>query len=198
MLPTVAYVGGPAELAYLAQAQVLYDALLGRMPVAVHRQSATLLNARAAKLMERFGLALPDVFHGEEALAERIAQRLVPPALEAAIGRTKAKSEEALEDLAGALSGFDATLLEAFSKSRRKMAYQLSKIERKAAREALRRNGRVAQASAYLSSLIYPRKHLQERFYSILPFLARHGPGLIARLAGEINLDCPDHRVIVV
>ena len=33
LLPTVAYFGGPAEIAYFAQSQVLYEKLLGRMPV---------------------------------------------------------------------------------------------------------------------------------------------------------------------
>ena len=56
LLPTVAYVGGPAELAYFAQSQVIYDRLLGRMPVAVSRASFTLLDSRAAKLLERYGL----------------------------------------------------------------------------------------------------------------------------------------------
>jgi uncharacterized protein YllA (UPF0747 family) len=37
VLPTVAYIGGPAELAYLAQAEVLYRTLLGRMPVVLPR-----------------------------------------------------------------------------------------------------------------------------------------------------------------
>ena len=45
LLPTVAYVGGPAELAYLAQSQVLYDRLLGRMPVMFSRSGFTLLEA---------------------------------------------------------------------------------------------------------------------------------------------------------
>jgi bacillithiol biosynthesis cysteine-adding enzyme BshC len=79
LLPTVAYVGGPAELAYLAQSKVIYDALLGRMPVALHRQSATLLDARSAKLLNRYGLALPDFFAGVETLGERMARKLVAP-----------------------------------------------------------------------------------------------------------------------
>src|SRR5579872_1910638 len=37
LLPTAAYIGGPAEVAYLAQSAVLYDRLLGRMPVAMSR-----------------------------------------------------------------------------------------------------------------------------------------------------------------
>src|ERR1035438_1865472 len=58
MLPTVASIGGPAELAYLAQSEVLYRAVLGRMPVALPRAGFTILDAQSEKLMERYGLAL--------------------------------------------------------------------------------------------------------------------------------------------
>src|SRR5262249_9079302 len=37
-----AYIGGPAETAYLAQAEVIYAAILGRMPVAVPRAGFTI------------------------------------------------------------------------------------------------------------------------------------------------------------
>src|SRR5206468_3879096 len=53
MLPTVAYIGGPAEVAYLAQSSVIYDRLLGRMPVAVPRAGFTILDQRTEKLMSR-------------------------------------------------------------------------------------------------------------------------------------------------
>ena len=33
LLPTAAYLGGPAEIAYFAQSSVLYEHVLGRMPV---------------------------------------------------------------------------------------------------------------------------------------------------------------------
>ena len=41
-------------------------------------------------------------------------------------------------------------------------------------------------------------KHLQERIYSILPFLARHGPDLIDRIYDQVELGCPDHRVLEI
>jgi len=198
MLPTVAHVGGPAEIAYLAQSRVLYDTLLGRAPVEVHRQSATLIDARAAKLMDRYGLEFADVLRGQEWLAGRIAAHLVPREIEEAFNGAKTVSAAAFDELAHTLASFDPTLVNAFATSRRKIAYQLSKIERKAAREALRRDQNAADGAAYLDNLIYPQKHLQERFYSILPFIARYGPALIARLVEEIDLDSPDHRLIVV
>jgi hypothetical protein len=60
------------------------------------------------------------------------------------------------------------------------------------------RDTHAAADAAYLFGLIYPEKHLQERFYSILPFLARHGLDLIPTLYENIALDCPDHRTVVI
>ena len=198
ILPTVASVGGPAEVAYLAQAQVIYRTLLGRMPVAVHRSSATLLDARSAARLERYGLRLPDLFRGPEQVREQIAQKLVPPALSGAFDQTRAETGRLLENLDAGLARFDVTLAAAFETSRRKILYQLEKIERKTAREAFRRSERATRDAALLSGLVYPHRHLQERFYTILPFLARHGRELIDRLYDAIQLDCPDHRVLVV
>ncbi len=47
----------------------------------------------------------------------------------------------------------------------------------------------------YLGNLIYPQRHLQERFYSILPFLAKHGLDLPQRLLPETQLSCADHML---
>jgi len=133
--------------------------------------------------MARYGLALPDFFQGEEPVRERIAGTLVPAELAATFEKTKSASAQALDSLGASLTAFDPTLANALATSRRKIDWQLAKIERKAAREALRRNERAAGDAAWLNGLIYPARHLQERFYSILPFLARYGPGLIERLA---------------
>jgi uncharacterized protein YllA (UPF0747 family) len=194
----VAYVGGPAELAYLAQTQVLYRQLLGRMPVAVPRASATLLDARAAKLFDRYGLSLPDFFPGENAIRERIAARLVPPGLAAAIAEARQRVGDAVDSLQGAFGGFDPTLAAAFATSRRKIEYQMAKTERKVARESLRRDERASAETAYVCGLVFPGKHLQERRYSLIPFVARHGEELIGRLAEELGRECADHRVMVL
>jgi bacillithiol biosynthesis cysteine-adding enzyme BshC len=198
LLPTVATVCGPSELAYLAQAQVIYRALLGRMPVAVPRAGFTLLDGRSARLMDRYGLEPPGVLCGEAALEEKIARKLVPPDLRAGLENAGADAERILGALGATLAGFDPTLAAALATSRRKILYQFSKISRKAAREALRRDERTRRGAAWLSALVYPRQRLQERFYSILPFLARHGPAVIERLYDEIHLDSADHRVLVL
>ena len=198
ILPTVAYVGGPAELAYLAQSQVIYESLLGRMPVVMPRTGFTLLDARAAKLMKRYRLSLPDFFEGQHALSEKIAATLVPPALLQSLKETREAAQTLTSRWREQLAGFDVTLASAAEKSAAKIQYQLQKIERKAGREMLRRDERAATDTAYLQNQIFPHKHLQERFYSILPFLGRHGLDLIDGLYENVHLDCPDHLLLVV
>jgi bacillithiol biosynthesis cysteine-adding enzyme BshC len=198
MLPTIAYIGGPAELAYLAQSAVIYRAILGRMPAALHRAGFTLLDQRSRKLMTRYGLSLADCTRGDDAVRERIAARLIPPSLSGALAQTKTSVEQALDRLTRDLTGFDASLAAALGKSRQKMIYQLAKMERKIGRETMARDARVAHDAAYLSNLVYPQRHLQERLYSILPFLAKHGLGLIDDLYDCLNLDCPDHQLAVL
>jgi bacillithiol biosynthesis cysteine-adding enzyme BshC len=198
ILPTVAYVGGPAELAYLAQSEVIYRRILGRMPVALPRSGFTLFDQRSAKLMQRYHLRLRDFFHGNEQLRMQVAAQLIPPAVARVMSDAKASTDQAIERLRTALAGFDPTLAAALDNNRRKIDYQLSKMERKIRSEALRRDERASRDASYLCGLIYPNKHLQERLYSIVPFLAKHGLDLVDRIYENIQLDCPDHRLLTV
>jgi bacillithiol biosynthesis cysteine-adding enzyme BshC len=199
VLPTVAYVGGPAELAYMAQSEVLYRELLGRMPVMVSRGGFTLLDTHTAKLMERYQLTLPAFFHGQDLVQETIARTLVPPTLTEEFSEVRRTVSQSVQRLRDDLAGFDQTLAAAVNKSAAKILYQLSKIERKTARETLKRNERAAADAGAMCGLIFPDKHLQERHYSILPFLAQHGVGdLMDTLYQHVRLECPDHQVLVV
>src|SRR5208283_1398336 len=62
LLPTLAYTGGAAEVAYFAQVAVVYEKLLGRVTPVVARFSATVVDAKVQRLLERYGLRLPDLF----------------------------------------------------------------------------------------------------------------------------------------
>jgi bacillithiol synthase len=195
LLPTVAYIAGPSEAAYMAQAQVLYRSLLGRMPVIFPRNSFTLLDARATKLLERFELSVPRILDYQEKVKSLIAARLIPADLNEQFAALKSGVEASIENLQSCLQSFDPTLESAAKKSVSKMVYQLDKLSRKTAREMMRRDERAAQDATYLMNLIYPHRRLQERFYSIIPFLAKHGLDLPSRLLAQTQLACPDHML---
>jgi len=194
LLPTAAYVGGPAELAYLAQSQVLYQRLLGRQPVAFPRAGFTLLDARSAKRLSKYRLNFTDLFTGESGLRERVAHQLVPPGLSRRLDETKAAFSGALDALEGDLRNFDISLASALGTSRRKIEYQAAKIARKTEAQMLRKNEQAQRDTASLHGLVFPEDHLQERLYSIVPFLAKFGPGLVAEIYQHVRIECPDHQ----
>jgi uncharacterized protein YllA (UPF0747 family) len=196
MIPTVAYVGGPAELAYLAQSEVLYRNLLGRQPIAMHRAGFTLLDAHARKQLDRFHLDLPDFFHGEEKAREKAARTLVDPQLFTRIADSRAAADASLDRMSADLGNFDRSITKALEKSRRKIEYQFAKIERKVSREAILRNLHANQEVGELANLIFPRHKLQERVYSPAALIARHGPDLVRRIYEHVTLECPDHQIV--
>lgn len=198
LLPTAVMVGGPAEIAYLAQSAVLYEDLLGRQSVPVARSTFTLFDSRAGKLMDRYRLNLPDVLSHQETFREKIAAKLVPAGLHQEFAIAEKQTQAALDKLSKTVQSFDPTLVAAMETSRRKISYQLEKASRKISRETLRRQHQEQVEIQYLSNSIYPHDHLQERFYSILPFLAQHGPNLVSRIYENIHVSCPDHRVLPV
>jgi bacillithiol synthase len=198
LLPTVAYVGGPGELAYLAQSQVAYQLLLGRMPVAMARSGFTILDVRSRKLLERYHMTVAQVMTHEGALQERIAAALVPHAVGRSIEAATAEVARQVDRLQADLAAFDPTLAAAAGKSRAKILYQMEKLGKKTARETLRRDERALADTRHLAVMLYPHRHAQERFYSILPFLAQHGLDLIDRLTYAVEPMCPDHRVYTI
>jgi len=198
LLPTVAYVGGPGELAYLAQSEVAYRLLLGRMPVVMARSGFTILDVRSQKLLERYHMAITQVMTYEGGLKERVAQALVPQSVGKSLEAAAAEVTRQIDRLQSDLQGFDQTLAAAVAKSRAKILYQLDKIGKKTAREILRRDERALADARHLAAMLYPHRHPQERFYSILPFLAQHGVDLIDRLSDAVEPMCPDHRVFTI
>jgi uncharacterized protein YllA (UPF0747 family) len=141
---------------------------------------------------------VPDFFAGEAAVREKAAAKLVSPALTALMAETRAATAQSLDRLKAQVTAFDLTLGKALNRSRRKMEYQLEKMERKIARQTLLRDHRATGDAAALTNLIFPHKHLQERLYSILPFLAKHGPSLIDSVYENVHTDCPDHKLLTL
>jgi bacillithiol biosynthesis cysteine-adding enzyme BshC len=198
MLPTAAYIGGPAELAYLAQSGPIYDALLGRRPVACPRAGFTIVDERIQRRMKRYHLRPTDLFVREQELRDMVAARLVPAQLKLRLEETQKTFSTALDALAGELKTFDVSLAAALDTSRRKIEYQVGKISRKTASQIIRRDEQAGNDSRSMSGLVYPNKHLQERLYSIVPFIAKFGPGIIDELYSAVKTDCADHQFVVV
>jgi bacillithiol biosynthesis cysteine-adding enzyme BshC len=196
LLPTLAYTGGSAEVAYFAQAAVVYEALLGRVTPILPRFSATLVETKPQRLLERYELKLTDLFHGPESLREILAARTLPADLQSAFEQASASLDQSLSAIRESLSRLDATLVDAASRAGSKMQYQLEHLRTGAARAELRQSEILSRHAEQLSNALYPGKSLQEREVAGVYFLARYGRELLHQLYGSIHTECLDHQVV--
>lgn len=196
MLPTLAYIGGPAEIAYFAQAAVVYEKLLGRVTPILPRFSATLVESKARELMQRYRLKFSDVLHGPEHLRELMATHVLPAELQTSFEAADAGLRESLEQITSGLERLDKTLVEAAQRAGAKMHYQLKRLRARAARAQLRREEVISRHAQLISSCLFPDKALQEREISGVSFVARHGRELLARLHQSAQAGCLDHQIL--
>jgi bacillithiol biosynthesis cysteine-adding enzyme BshC len=197
LLPTAAYLGGPAEIAYFAQSSVIYEHVLGRMPVVLPRAGFTILDAKAEKLLQKYGLCIENLWAGPQELRRKMESVSVPPTLGENFDRDKAQVESTLAELGGQIEKLDPTLAGAVSTARNKIGFQLEKLRRKTGRSLDQKTGLLAEHERFLENLLFPDKQLQSRELCFLPFLARWGmEGLseLQKLSGSDTLG--EHRIV--
>jgi len=196
LLPTLAYVGGPAEVAYFAQSEVLYKKLTDRVTPIIPRVSATLIDAKAERLLKKYDLSVQECFVSEDQLCRQIAARSLPDNLNAEFDSSHAEVQKELSKLSARLRELDPTLEEAAKRAASKIMYQLTRLKSRAGNAESRKNGDIARHAAALANSLFPHKDLQERGIAGISFVGRQGIGWLRELHDALDLDCPGHQVL--
>jgi bacillithiol biosynthesis cysteine-adding enzyme BshC len=182
LLPTAAYIGGPAEISYFAQSEVVYRQLLGRMPVMLPRSGFTLVDTKATKLLRRYGLVVEDVWSSSQGLRHKMERQSVPGSLSKNFDRDQKQMAKMLALLGKQMEKLDPTLKGTVERARKRIEYHIEKLRRKAGRAQDQKSGLISAHEQHIESLLNPHKVLQERELCLLPFLARWGAGGLSEL----------------
>jgi bacillithiol biosynthesis cysteine-adding enzyme BshC len=182
LLPTVAYFGGPSEIAYFAQSHVLYEKLLGRMPVLLPRADFTLVDPKAERILKKYHLQIEDVWAGSETLRKRMYNSVVPKKLAREFDDDLQQIQKSLKKLHKAIAKVDPTIQGTIARAEKRIRYQIEKLRHKTGAALDRHEMQVAQHQNFLENLLYPQKGLQSRDLCFLSFLARWGTGSLHEL----------------
>jgi bacillithiol biosynthesis cysteine-adding enzyme BshC len=196
LLPTLVYTGGAAEIAYFAQAAVVYEKMLGRVTPILPRFSATLVEAKAERLLTRYGLSLPDVLQGPEKVREAVAARSLPADLRGRFEEAYGSVEETMMALRESIGKLDSTLIDTADSTRENMRHQIDRLQARVSRAESLRNEVISRHADALNHALFPNKSLQEREVAGVSFVARYGVELLGNLYQQIHTDCHDHQVI--
>ena len=199
ILPTSAYVGGPSEIAYFAQSQVLFERILGRTTPVLPRLSATLIEPAIASLLARHEVSLTDVVESELKDPLELSQRLGARAIAVTGKRKLAAAGSALQTELSALATYmhslDPGLGRAADVSSSKMLYQMNRIRRLAANFELRQDQTLSRDAGLMTLHLYPKRHPQERLLGAAWFLSQ-ADGLPELLVSHAGQQCPGHKAI--
>jgi bacillithiol biosynthesis cysteine-adding enzyme BshC len=196
LLPTAAYVGGPAETAYFAQAEVIYQRMMGRMPAILPRAGFTLVETPVARLMKKYGLTFEEILRGRQYVRRKMERAYLPAGLAKKFAAGEKEVQKLLRGLRAPIGKLDKTLLGALNTSERKMLYQFGKLRGKAGRAQNLRTGLLDAHEHMLLNALFPHHGLQERSLNLLPFLARNGMTLLDELLHRTHVRNSQHQVL--
>jgi bacillithiol biosynthesis cysteine-adding enzyme BshC len=196
LLPTVAYIGGPAEIAYHAQTSLVYKRLLGRAPAILPRAAFTLVTTHVANLLKKYKVEVRDVFAGRQKLRSKMEAEVLPRELTERFAEGEKKLQSVLEALRQPLARLDQTLIGALETAAEKILYQFNGVRAKAGRAEGFRTGVLDSHERDITSLLLPNNELQERSLSLLPFLAAAGVDLLDQLERNIKIGTGDHCIL--
>jgi len=196
LLPTVAYVAGPSELAYLGQAHALYPAFGRPMPAVFPRAGFTLLDRRIPRVLEKYNLTVQDVWQGEEHLTRQIAAAGFSEGWSERFDASERELAKILQRLRADINALDPTLVDSLKNAEEKIKYQMERLRGKVSRSALQRSELLTRHAESLLRFLTPRKNLQEREVTGVYFLGRAGYELLDRLLRQIQDTASDHQIL--
>ena len=187
LLPTVAYLGGPAELRYLALTPPVYDRLEIPRQRPLPRWSGVIVEPRVDRALEKFGVSLADLSAPPGALEARLVRSQLPAEVLEALERLRAALDEGYGMLERAASDIDPTLARPTQAARQQAVGGTQEIEKKLVHHLKRRQETELGQLARARTAVYPNGKPQERVLTVAPFLARYGTGLLAELTDSFE-----------
>jgi bacillithiol biosynthesis cysteine-adding enzyme BshC len=183
LLPTATYIGGPSEVAYMAQAQVVYQRILGRMPAILPRASFTLVEPPVARFLAKYDLQFRDILQGAQHVRSAMERKMLPEDLARRFDADEKTLREMMHGYVAPVEKLDRTLLDPLKALTEGMLFKFGKLKESVGRAQNMRTGVLDSHERILFDSLYANRELQERSLSALPFLAAQGQEFIDKLA---------------
>jgi bacillithiol biosynthesis cysteine-adding enzyme BshC len=198
IFPTICYVAGPSELAYLGQLREVYEHFGVPMPLTYPRASATLVDAAALRFLTKYAVPLEALQAQDEAALNDLLKSQMPAEIEASFADASAAIDGAMGRVGAALPLLDPTLEGAARSAQGRMRHDLEALHGKTIQAAKRRNETLRRQFVHARALAFPQGRPQERTVGFVSFLNQYGPALVERLEDELPLDLGHHWIVAV
>jgi bacillithiol biosynthesis cysteine-adding enzyme BshC len=198
IFPTICYVAGPNELAYLGQLRGVYQHFGVPMPLFYPRASATIVDSAALRFLTKYKLPLESLQAQDEAALNELLKAQIPAVVEDSFSGAAQAIEAQMTRVIEAIPALDPTLEGAAQSTLERMQRDLNTLHAKMIQAAKRRDETLRRQFIHARALAFPGGHAQERTIGFVSFLNQYGPALVDRLDEELPLDLGHHWIVAI
>jgi bacillithiol biosynthesis cysteine-adding enzyme BshC len=198
IFPTICYVAGPNELAYLGQLREIYAHFGIAMPLMYQRATATLVDSATLRFLGRYDLPLTALQPQDERSLNDLLESQLPPTVEQALTGVASLVDERMGALASVVPQIDPTLEGTVRTTLGKMQHEMQTLHNKVIQAAKRKDETLRRQFQRAQALTFPAGHPQEREVGFVWFLNRYGSALIPRLLEDVPLGMGQHYVLSI
>jgi bacillithiol biosynthesis cysteine-adding enzyme BshC len=198
LFPTICYVAGPSELAYLGQLRGVYEYFGVPMPLMYPRATATIIDGAASRFLTRYPLPLEQLQSRDESALNRLLEAQLPVDVHHSLKDADAALQAAFQRVIDAMPSLDPTLAGAARTTLGKMEHDLRTLQNKVIQAAKRRDDTLRRQFTRAQSQIFPLGQPQERTLTTVFFLNRYGPGLVDALMRNLPIDIGRHWIVTM
>jgi len=197
LLPVVASVLGPGEIAYHAVLKPLYSLFCLPQPLLFPRKSYAIIGRDEARLITHCGTSVSEILTGQFDVQDCL-RGLAPTELKRRFEKAREAISQALEPLRASLAALDPGLESTWQQTRTTSLRKLDDLERRAIRAELAKRGLSPRLLQRLQNALRPRGKPQERVFPLPHFINRHGPAFVDTLFSTGELDDFTHQVMTL
>ncbi|RME31000.1 MAG: bacillithiol biosynthesis cysteine-adding enzyme BshC, partial [Candidatus Zixiibacteriota bacterium] len=196
LFPTISQKGGPAEIAYLAQINALFDVFDLPAPVHRPRPSVTVVERRFETFMKEHKISFEELAGDIEQVVNRVLAETFPHDLEDKFIRLRETVERAFNDFTEETLTFDPSLHDFAHQTFGKIDFAMKNFEGKVFAAHKRKSKDTRERIYRLWYALYPERHLQERGLNVSYFIAKYGFGFLKFLYTSLDSEQTDHQVL--
>jgi len=198
LLPTLAYVAGPSEVAYFAQLKSVYEYFNLPMPIIYPRASATILEPRQIAIMEKYGLPLLSIFDSVDKVASTVMETLSEVKVDDLFGEASRKVYDLANELKFGLEMIDPTLLGPLEHTQTKVDEVLTALKNKTVEAQRKRHEIALRQISRVSNSLFPDNMFQERFINIIYYMNKYGLNVPQILYRDLQIDQFQHQLLTI
>lgn len=196
IFPTICYVAGPSELAYLGQLRDVYEHFGVPMPLVHQRATASVVDSAALRFLAKFQVPLETLRPQDELALNQLLADQLPAEVEQTLQQASRDIADRMQAVAAAVPQIDPTLEGAARSTLGRMQHDLETLHGKVIQAAKRRDETLRRQFTRARVQLFPNGHPQERELGFVWFLNRYGPALTDRLLERLPLEMGQHWVL--